>query len=155
MVSKEEKSVQVTARISDSKYDSLKKYAAGNHINIATAIRRFVDKGLAVHSYEDNIDMIAEILRQEIRNENKAMVNRIAGLLYKMGKTSSSTAYLNAALLSNVNPDPFFNIETVLKRADRLGAEFMAKEGTVLYDSKEEFRMKLKQLTSDEGGENN
>jgi len=151
---KVEKTERATVRIPTEKYQELKKYAVSNHTTISTAIRRFVDKGLAIHAYEDNIDMIASIMRQEMRNENKAMVNRIAGLLYKMGKTSSSTAYLNAALLANVNPDPFFNVEMVLKKADRLGAEFMAKEGTVLYDSKDEFRMKLRQLTGSDEGDN-
>ena len=50
------KTERISLHLPTDTVESLKLLAAKNHTDMSKEIRRFIDKGLAVKSYEDNID---------------------------------------------------------------------------------------------------
>ena len=56
------KTERISLHLPTDTIESLKILAAKNHTDMSKEIRRFIDKGLSVESYEDNIDLICHPL---------------------------------------------------------------------------------------------
>ena len=80
----------------------LDKLAIKNHTTTSALIRQYVEKGLGIDSNLQDIDIIAQIVRQEIRTQLAAQVERLVKILMKIGKVSASVFYTQTALLSKM-----------------------------------------------------
>ena len=78
------------------------KMADRGHISRNEQIRRYIEKGLAVEGYSQDIDLIAGIIRQEVQavyhiEDIKAVVeqqaNRIAKMHMKSGKVDTAAFF--------------------------------------------------------------
>ena len=118
--------------------EQIKKLAAANNIGIAEQLRQFIEKGLAVEGYSQNIDFIASIIRQELMaiyhlEDIKAVVeqqtNRIAKMHMKSGKVDAAAFFLLIKVLMNVahegTEDQF---DQMLNEAVSLGVDYMQKK---------------------------
>lgn len=118
--------------------EQIKKLAAANNIGIAEQLRQFIEKGLAVEGYSQNIDFIASIIRQELMaiyhlEDIKAVVeqqtNRIAKMHMKSGKVDAAAFFLLIKVLMNVahegTEDQF---DQMLNEAVTLGVDYMQKK---------------------------
>ena len=124
------KVVQITARITEKKYEALKKLAASKHINMADVVRGFIDKGLSVQSYEDNIDFLSGIIRQEVKAEMGKQANRLAAMLFKVGAITSSNYFLSVKMLSDViSPSLQEDFKDINSNARKLGIDYMKQNG--------------------------
>ena len=70
--------------------EQIEKIAAKKNIFASDVIRDYVNKGLSVTSYEDNIDFITGIVRQVVSGEIGKQANRLAAMLFKVGIITSS-----------------------------------------------------------------
>ena len=79
------------------------KMADRGHISRNEQIRRYIEKGLAVEGYSQDIDLIAGIIRQEVQavyhiEDIKAVVeqqaSRIAKMHMKSGKVDAAAFFL-------------------------------------------------------------
>ena len=124
------KTVQITARISEKKYEALKTLAASKHINMADIVRGFIDKGLSVQSYQDNIDFISGIVRQEVKAEIGKQANRLAAMLFKIGVISAGGYFMSVRLMSDViNPSMQEDFKDINSNARKLGIDYMKQNG--------------------------
>jgi hypothetical protein len=124
------KIVQITARITEKKYEALKKLAASKHINMADVVRGFIDKGLSVQSYEDNIDFLSGSIRQEVKAEIGKQANRLAAMLFKIGVIAAGNYFMAVRLMSDViSPSMQEDFKDINSNARKLGIDYMKQNG--------------------------
>ena len=94
--------------------ESIKLLAAKNHTDMSKEIRRFIDKGLAVKSYEDNNDLISGIIEQELSLQIKKLGNRLAGLINRLTIISAAGYYTNITIMSElIDRDLYSSFEKI------------------------------------------
>lgn len=77
-------------------------------------IRRFIDKGLAIDSYEDNLEIINSVIRQELSLQIKKLGNRLAGLINRLTIISAAGYYANIAIVSDlIDTDRYSSFEKI------------------------------------------
>ena len=82
--------------------DTIDKLANRAGITRNEQIRRFIDKGLAIDSYEDNLEIINGVIRQELSLQIKKLGNRLAGLINRLTIISAAGYYANIAIVSDL-----------------------------------------------------
>lgn len=94
--------------------ETLKRLAAKNNTDLSKEIRRFVDKGLAIESYEDNLDLITGCIEQELAVQIKKLGNRLAGLINRLTIISAAGYYTNIAAMSElIDRDLYSSFEKI------------------------------------------
>lgn len=114
------------------------KIADREHISRNEQIRRYIEKGLAVEGYSQDIDLIAGIVRQELQaiyhiEDIKAVVeqqtNRIAKMHMKSGKIGAAAFFLLIKVLMNVaHEGTEEQFDQMLNEAVSLGVDYMQKK---------------------------
>ena len=98
-----EEIVQITVKVTKEKAEILKTLSTKKHMSMSELVRRFIDKGLNVESYKEDVDFFAEIVRAELTsiyniNDIKQILdiqtNRLAKMIMKIGKISSGQLFL-------------------------------------------------------------
>lgn len=117
---------------------ALDKLAAQQHTTTSELVRGYVEKGLAVEGYKQDIDFIAQIIRQEvqsvIRMEDFEKVlqkntDRIAKMQMKSGKITAAAFFLLIkVLISLSNEGSEMAFEQMLADAVSLGVDYMQKK---------------------------
>ncbi len=100
--------VQMTVRVPKEVADEVSKLALRKSISISELLRLFIEKGMSVEGYTQDVDFLTNIIRQELTaiyrpEEVKAMmsaqVDRIAKMLMKVGKIDTGNYFLMLNLL--------------------------------------------------------
>jgi len=133
-----EKSLKRSINFSPETLKTLDTLAAKNDTTTSELVRQFVEKGLSVEGYRQDIDFIASIIRQELMaiyhiEDIKAVVeqqtNRIAKMHMKSGKVDAAAFFLLIKVLMNVahegTEDQF---DQMLNEAITLGVDYMQKK---------------------------
>lgn len=133
-----EKSLKRSINFSPETLKTLDTLAAKNDTTTSELVRQFVDKGLSVEGYRQDIDFIASIIRQELMaiyhiEDIKAVVeqqtNRIAKMHMKSGKIDVAAFFLLIKVLMNIahegTEDQF---DQMLNEAITLGVDYMQKK---------------------------
>ena len=142
--------IQLNVKVTDSTADQIKRLAASNHITVAEQLRQFIEKGLNVNSYEQQIDLIASIIRQEILALPSAgemvvqmersllasiekQASRIEKMQMKIGKVSAAGYFLLIKVLLNMmgKNDPM-EFAAMVEQAGQLGVEFMKQKNSTV-----------------------
>lgn len=133
-----EKSVKRSINFPAEMLKTLDRLAAKEHTTTSELVRRFVEKGLAVDGYKDDVDFIAGIIRQELLSiyhleDIKAVVeqqtNRIAKMHMKSGKIDAAAFFLLIKVLMNLSDEGTQDIfDQMLNEAVTLGVEYMQKK---------------------------
>ena len=97
--------------------DTLKaidKMADRNGIARTEQIRQFIDKGLSVESYSDNLQMITDVISQALAIQIKGLGNRLAGLINRLTIISAAGYYANIAIISDlIDRDRYSSFEKI------------------------------------------
>ena len=111
------------------------KMASREHISRNEQIRRYIEKGLTVEGYSQNIDFIAGMIRQELLavyhiEDIKAVVeqqaNRIAKMHMKTGKLDAAAFFLLVKVLMNMaQQGTEYQFDQMLDEAVSLGVDYM------------------------------
>lgn len=114
------------------------KIAAKEHVSRNEQIRRYIEKGLNIDGYTQNIDFISSIIRQELLaiyhiEDIKAVVeqqtNRIAKMHMKTGKVDAAAFFLLLKVLINMaHEGTEEQFEQMLNEAVTLGVDYMQKK---------------------------
>jgi len=133
-----EKSLKRSINFSPETLKTLDTLAAKNSTTTSELVRQFVEKGLSIEGYSQDIDFIARIIRQELMavyhlEDIKAVVeqqtNRIAKMHMKSGKIDAAAFFLLIKVLMNVahegSEDQF---DQMLNEAITLGVDYMQKK---------------------------
>ena len=109
--------------------EQLEKLAAKQNTTTSELIRKFIDKGLAVESYQDNIDFISKIVRQEVKAEISLQVERFVKIMMKVGYLTSGSYFLLARVFADfISPSMQQSYKDVEYKTRRMGIEYMKKK---------------------------
>ena len=132
------KSLKRSINFSPETLKTLDTLAAKNDTTTSELVRQFVEKGLSVEGYRQDIDFIASIIRQELMaiyhiEDIKAVVeqqtNRIAKMHMKSGKIDAAAFFLLIKVLMNVaNEGTEDQFDQMLNEAIALGVDYMQKK---------------------------
>lgn len=132
---KREPSVQLTVKVEKDTAEQLKKLADYNNVALAEQLREFIDKGLAIKSYKQDIDFITRIIRQELMaiyniDDIKAVVKdqneRVIKMLMKTGKLSSAEFFLMLKVIYYIwDVKGIDNRGEVIDSSIKLGIDYM------------------------------
>lgn len=133
-----EKSLKRSINFSPETLKTLDTLAAKNDTTTSELVRQFVEKGLSVERYRQDIDFIASIIRQELMSiyhieDIKAVVeqqtNRIAKMHMKSGKVDAAAFFLLIKVLMNVaNEGTEDQFDQMLNESITLGVDYMQKK---------------------------
>ncbi len=102
--------------------DTLKaidKMADRNGIARTEQIRQFIDEGLSVESYSDNLQMITDVISQALAIQIKGLGNRLAGLINRLTIISAAGYYANIAIISDlIDRDRYSSFEKIEQIAE-------------------------------------
>jgi hypothetical protein len=110
--------------------EQIEKVAAKKNVFASDVIRDYVNKGLSVTGYEDNIELISGIIRQVVSAEIGRQANRLAAMLFKVGIITSSNYFLAVKMLSDViSPSLQEDFKDINSNARKLGIDYMKQSG--------------------------
>jgi len=127
--------------------EEIQKIAVIKKVTVSDIVREYVEKGLTVDSYKEDIDFITEIIHKELKEILEPQINRIVKMLMKIGKVSAGTMYSNLSLIQLINDEDQEAYFEMISRSLKLGVEYMKKKdveidvyldksGDVIEDSK-------------------
>lgn len=79
--------------------EQLDKLALRKKTSTSELVRSYVEKGLAIDGHKEDLDLIAAVVRQEIKAQLDTQIDRLAKMLMKTGKISAGLYYLVLKLL--------------------------------------------------------
>nr|WP_317360087.1 hypothetical protein [uncultured Tyzzerella sp.] len=139
-----EELIQITFKVPKEKADTLKILSAKKHIPLAELVRRLVDKGLNLESSREDIDFIADIIRQELNSIYRLedikeildkQTNRLAKMMMKIGKMSTGQLFLLISMfleiVDSADEDKF---DVILDKSMRNGVAYMQKKDFQIND---------------------
>ena len=98
--------------------EQIEKLAIKKNVFASDIIRGFVEKGMAVNGYEENIDTITAIIHQEIETSIKSLANRLAGMINRLTIISAAGYYTNIATVSDlIDKDRYSSFEKIERLA--------------------------------------
>lgn len=90
-------------KIPKDKKVQLEKYANKNYNgNVSMAIREFIDKGLSINSYKEDISLLREMINEELENTMNPYMNRIIAISSKGAIMSASSHFTLAEVLASL-----------------------------------------------------
>lgn len=124
--------------------EQIEKLAYQNNINTSEQIRRFIDEGLKIKGYRQDIDMIADIIRSEfnsiyrledIKQLLDSQANRLEKMISKLGKINCGQLFLLISMfLEIVAEDSHEKFDTILKKSMYNGIDYMQKQDYQIND---------------------
>lgn len=99
MPQKDKRTQKRSVTFSVDTLSQLDKLAIRQKTTTSELVRGYVDKGLSMDGYKEDVDLIATIVRQEIKGQLDTQTDRLAKMLMKVGKISAGLYYLVIKLL--------------------------------------------------------
>ena len=118
---------QLSVKVTEEKEQQLKRYANKYHDgNVAMAIREFIDKGLAINSYKDEITFIREMISEELESKLDPYMNRLIAINSKGAIISASSHFILGEVLSSlVEPRYRRILEEILTEGKKKGYAYI------------------------------
>lgn len=124
-MARRESTQQITVKLPKSQYLALKKYAASKHLTMADIVRAFIQKGMDIEAYTQEIDFITSIIRQEIQIAINGLSNRLAGLASKDLIMSAAAYYSTIAIIADlIYTHRYTTFREIERKARQLAVEF-------------------------------
>lgn len=106
--------------------EQLEKLAAKKNTTASDLIRTFIDKGLEIDGYTQDVDFIAGIVRQEIKAQLSPQIERLVKILMKSGKISAALYYLTLKLfVQMVSGERLVSLKEMATETRKLGVKYM------------------------------
>lgn len=99
VTAKEKRTQKRSVAFSVDMLEQLDKLAIRNRTTTSELVRGYVEKGLSIDGHKENIDLIATIVRQEVKSQLDVQIDRLAKMNMKVGKISAGLYYLILKLL--------------------------------------------------------
>jgi predicted DNA-binding protein len=117
---------KTTIRLTKDTYNKLNNLAEKRDEPLANVIRETIERGLANEWVDENKDLIANIVREQIQIALKPSVERLAKIGSKSGHMSATAAFLNVqALMDLVPPEQRKDVRTMYESARKKAITYM------------------------------
>lgn len=124
--------------------EKLEKIAINKGIKTSEVIRKLVNKGLNLESSREDIDFIADIIRQELTSIYRLedikeildkQTNRLAKMIMKIGKMSTGQLFLLINMFLEIVDSADENkFDGILEKSMRNGVNYMQKKDFQIND---------------------
>ncbi|NCC78384.1 MAG: hypothetical protein EOM07_02125 [Clostridia bacterium] len=112
--------------MTDDDYKKIKNLAHKRGIMVTELLREFIDQGLQEKLAEENLDLVASVVRQQLDAVMKPHIERLASISSKAGHMSATSTFLNAqALVELVPKERQRDIRTMYENARKKAVEYM------------------------------
>ncbi|MBL4930671.1 hypothetical protein [Clostridium paridis] len=117
---------QVHLRVNDDIYNKVKNIADKKGESISEVMRKLIEDGLTLEVGNENKDIIASIVREQVNVALKPQVERLAKISSKSGHMSATAAFLNVqALMDLVPKENRKEVRTMYEKARKMAVEYM------------------------------
>ena len=157
-----DKPIRRSVYISKNTMDQIEKVAHSEGVKASEVMRGYIEKGLSIDGYKQDVDFIASIIRQEltaiyhiddIKKVVEAQTNRLAKMLMKSGKLSSAEFFLLIKVLIYMwDEKADYDFDQMLTEAVTLGVDYMQKKDFQINSFLED-TSNLRNLATGLGGE--
>lgn len=121
------KRINVTFEVSD--YEQIRNLAHKEGRTMSEIVREAAIDNLTVRINAENIDMITQIIREQLRDVLKPDIERLAALSAKTCVQSSTAAYLTAETISKFVPlSEQENFRDCYEKARKKGVEYTRRK---------------------------
>ncbi len=133
-----EKFIRRSVYLPKETLEKLEKLAINKGLKTSEVIRMFIEKGLNIESSREDIDFIADIIRQELNSIYRLedikeildkQTNRLAKMMMKIGKMSTGQLFLLISMfleiVDSADEDKF---DAILDKSMRNGVAYMQKK---------------------------
>jgi predicted DNA-binding protein len=112
-------------KMPEDMYMQITSLAAKEHRSSADVVREMINKGLNVEGYTQDIDMIATVVRNEVKIQTDKQADRLAKMLMKIGKVSAGEYYLLIKYLLAGGHSNYATVNQLSGEAQKLGIKYM------------------------------
>ena len=113
-------------RIPKDMKKNIEKLARKNHASASDVVRSFIDKGIEIDGYTQDVDFIAVIVRQEVKAQMGPQVERLVKILMKSGKISAGLYYLTLRLyMEMMSEERIISFKELATETRKLGIKYM------------------------------
>ena len=95
---------KTTVKLHQRLYDVIENIAKKEGVTVSEVMRDLLDKALTERVTEENMDVIARVVRQQVEVVMKPHVERICALSSKGGHMAAAAAFLNTQALMDLVP---------------------------------------------------
>lgn len=107
-------------------YNKIRLIAHKEGRDMSDVVREWTVQGINGHVTEKNLDVIAPIIREQVRAEMEPMMQRMIAISAKACIQSGTAAYLSAdAILKFVPPEQREEVRETYEKARKRAVEFM------------------------------
>ena len=113
-------------------HDQIQIISEHNGESFSETVRNLVSRGLTEKVYEENTDLIARVVRQQVEVVMKTHVERLAALSSKGAHMSATAAFLNVqALMDLVPKEQRKDVRVMYESARKKAAGYMATKADI------------------------
>ena len=122
--------VKVDVKISKNKKEQLEKYANKYYNgNVSMALREFIDKGLSINSYKEEISFLRQMINEELEATLNPYMNRLIAISSKGAVMSASSHFTLAEVLASlVEPRYRQTLEKTLTESKKKGYVYITSK---------------------------
>lgn len=95
---------KVTIKLREEQFDQIQAIANNNGESLSETIRKLLDRAMNERILEENTNLLASLIRQQMEIVIKPYIERLAKLSSKSGHMSATSAFLNAQALMDIVP---------------------------------------------------
>lgn len=107
-------------------HDQIQIISENNGDSFSETVRKLVNRGLTEKVYEENMDLISQVVRHQLEIVMKPHVERLAALSSKSGHMSATAAFLNVqALMDLVPKEQRKDVRVMYENARKKAAGYM------------------------------
>lgn len=112
--------------LNEQTYCTIKQISESTGKSIAEVSRDLIEKGLAKEYVDASKDIIASVVREELKSVLKPQVERLAKISSKSGHMSATAAFLNVqALMDLVPKEKRRNTREMYDKARKMAVNYM------------------------------
>ena len=120
----------ITAEFTEEQYEQIKNIAAKSGKSMNAVVREFVCQGLNGNVTEDNLEVIAPVVREQVQSVMQPMMERMISLTAKTCIQAGTAAYLSAdAILKFVPPAQREEVHNSYDAARKKSIAYMKMKG--------------------------
>ncbi len=112
-------------RVTADMQKNVETVARKNHMSVSETVRKFIEKGLEIEGYTQDVDCIAGIVRQEIKAQLAPPIDRLVKIQMKAAKISAGMYYLLLKILMELSVDRIVSLKELATDTRKLGVKCM------------------------------
>lgn len=122
-------SKRINATFDDNTYEIISKMAAKENVTDSEIVRKYFLEGIKLQVSDDNIDLITNIIRTQLKDVMQPNIDRICSLIAKTCVSSAQATYLTAETIAKFVPqDLQVDVNEVYEKARLKAIEYTKKK---------------------------